>query len=373
MRIDPRSIVIRRRKRAKDGMEAGDMILRENTPATIGRKLHVADGSVYVNVGLSVRGSTKQFEISDVVDVETDANCGNVVFMADHGESDDQHAYEDQDTDVDEGEAEEQDTDDQDEVQDRDMYYNDGQPASSFNLPEEGVDVAELESIIESIRRQPGGFEAEFIKLPSGLTHPYTDSQIRDNKLKNKYNSYYPYDNNRVKLRALSNVPHSDYINASYVDSHEKQNYFIAAQAPTKVTLTDFWRMIWEQNCGQIIMLTNLVEAGKNKCKPYWDDSGSMDVGYFDVVVTEITDRADYTIRKIQVTQKKSKKCKAFDHYHFTSWPDHGVPKVLDLLEFFWLTRETPPSHPGPVLVHCSAGIGRTGTYIALHYPDRRD
>ncbi|XP_041374110.1 multiple epidermal growth factor-like domains protein 10 [Gigantopelta aegis] len=97
-------------------------------------------------------------------------------------------------------------------------------------------------------------------------------------------------------------------------------------------------------------MLTNLVEDGKHKCVPYWKDSGSMNVGYFDVVVKDVTERADYIIRKIQITNMKSKKCKIFDHYHFTSWPDHGVPKVLDLLEFFWLTRETSLSRPGPVL-----------------------
>ncbi|XP_041374096.1 receptor-type tyrosine-protein phosphatase alpha-like [Gigantopelta aegis] len=176
-----------------------------------------------------------------------------------------------------------------------------------------------------------------------------------------------PDNNNRVKLSPLPNIPHSDYINASYIDSYGQPNYFIASQAPNKVALPDFWRMIWEQDCGQIVMLTNLVEAGKHKCEPYWKDSESMNVGYFYVMVTEITERADYVIRKIKVTQKKSKKCKTFDHYHFTSWPDHGVPKVLDLLEFFWLTRESSPSRPGPVLVHCSAGIGRTGTYIALH------
>ncbi|XP_041374571.1 receptor-type tyrosine-protein phosphatase epsilon-like [Gigantopelta aegis] len=270
---------------------------------------------------------------------------------------------------VDQGESEVQQPDeDEEDIQDPNTCYNYVQPAApSFSLPEEGFDATELESIIESIRKQPGGFHAEYLKLPSGFSHPYSDSQISENRCKNRYAGYYPYDNNRVKLSALPNTSHSDYINASYVNAYEKPNYFIAAQAPNKLTLLDFWRMIWEQDCGQIVMLTNLEENGKHKCVPYWKDSGSMNVGYFDVVVKNITERADYIVRKIQITQTKSTKCKKFDHYHFTSWPDHGVPKVLDLLEFFWLTRETPPSRPGPVLVHCSAGIGRTGTYIALH------
>ncbi|XP_041374086.1 receptor-type tyrosine-protein phosphatase T-like [Gigantopelta aegis] len=332
-------IVFVRRRQANNKDRSEHTPLPEKTENPRERRPVAAYEHVYINVESPARYSTKTVEIND-----TDVS------------------------DVDEGEPEEQETDEEEEVKDADTYYNDVQPAPTpFSVPEGGFDVAELEDIIDNIRRQPGGFEAEFLKLPSGFKHPYTDSQIQENRCKNRFAGYYPYNNNRVKLSPLPNLPHSDYINASYVDAYEKTKYFIASQAPNNVTLPDFWRMIWEQDCGHIVMLTNLVEGGKHKCEPYWKDSGSMHVGLFDVVVKDIIERADYTIRKIQVTQKKSKKCKTFDHYHFTSWPDHGVPKVLDLLEFFWLTRETPPSRPGPVLVHCSAGIGRTGTYIALH------
>ncbi|XP_041374625.1 receptor-type tyrosine-protein phosphatase epsilon-like isoform X2 [Gigantopelta aegis] len=317
--------------------------LPENTENTPEEKHGAVEGPVYINVEPSARNSTENLEVNET-------NVSDVVPVVDGGEPEDQQ------------------TDEEEEVHDSNTYYNADQPAPPpFNLPEEGFDVSDLEGIIENIRNQPGGFDAEYLKLPSGFKHPYTDSQIPDNRCKNRFAGYYPYNNNRVKLSLLPNNSHSDYINASYVDAYGKPNYFIASQAPNKGTLPDFWRMIWEQDCGQIVMLTNLVEAGKHKCEPYWKDLGLMNVGYFDVVVKDITERADYTVRKIEITQRKSKKCKTFDHYHFTSWPDHGVPKVLDLLEFFWLTREIPPSRPGPVLVHCSAGIGRTGTYIALH------
>ncbi|XP_041374114.1 receptor-type tyrosine-protein phosphatase mu-like [Gigantopelta aegis] len=332
-------VFLRRRKQAKDDTTAGEPIVPENKPSTKERTHHAPDVSTYVNVELSSTNSAKRFEVNETFasDEITAVNTGEVRLVVDQEESEVQQPDEDEE-----------------DIQDPNTYYNDVQPAApSFILPEEGFDVTELRGIIESIREQPGGFHAEYLKLPSGFSHPYNDSQIPENRCKNRYAGYYPYDNNRVKLSALPNTPHSDYINASYVDAYEKPNYFIAAQAPNSVTLPDFWRMIWEQDCVQIIMLTNLVEAGKHKCVPYWRDSGSMEVGYVEVVVKDVTERADYIIRKIQITQTKSKKCKTFDHYHFTSWPDHGVPKVLDLVEFFWLTRDTPPSRPGPVLVHC--------------------
>ncbi|XP_041379648.1 receptor-type tyrosine-protein phosphatase T-like [Gigantopelta aegis] len=346
-------VFLRRRNRAQNDTKTDEPIIPETKASTRERKRHAPNVSTYVNVELSSTNFAKSFEVSKTFasDEVPFITAGEVALVVDQGQS----------------EVQLSDEDDED-IQDPNTYYNNVQPAvPSFSLPEEGFYVTELEGVIESIRNQPGGFQAEYVKLPSGFCHSYNDSQIPENRCKNRYAGYYPYDNNRVKLSALPNTPHFDYINASYVDAYEKPNYFIAAQAPNTGTLLDFCRMIWEQDCGQIVMLTNLVENGKHKSVPYWRDSGSMNVGYFVVVVTEVIERADYVVRKIQITHTKSKKCKTFDHYHFTSWPDHGVPKVLDLLEFFWLTRDTPPSRPGPVLVHCSAGIGRTGTYIALH------
>ncbi|XP_041346862.1 uncharacterized protein LOC121366509, partial [Gigantopelta aegis] len=144
------------------------------------------------------------------------------------------------------------------DVDEHDAYYN-----KTATLPEAGFNMSELETVIQRIRNQRGGFEAEFLKLPSGFKHPYAESQKPQHKGKNRFVGYYPYDNNRVVLSKLPNYPDSDYINASHVDAYNTKDYFIAAQAPREGTVVDFWRMIWEQDCGQIIMLTNFMEAGK--------------------------------------------------------------------------------------------------------------
>ncbi|XP_041357573.1 receptor-type tyrosine-protein phosphatase T-like [Gigantopelta aegis] len=244
---------------------------------------------------------------------------------------------------------------------------------SNFNLPVGGVVVSDLPRILEKIRNQPGGFETEYKKLPNGFSFPYDDSQISQNRSKNRFRGYYPYDNNRVILTMLPDVPYSDYINASFLDAYQGKDYFIAAQAffffflaPNKNTLPDFWRMMWEKECGHIIMLTKLVEATKAKCEPYWSDKKAITIGKFTVADIENEERSDFVYRKFCVTHIKSGKSKTFQQSHFISWPDHGVPNVHDFTEFMWRVRKTKPTLPGPVLVHCSAGIGRTGTYIAL-------
>ncbi|XP_041357574.1 receptor-type tyrosine-protein phosphatase T-like [Gigantopelta aegis] len=237
---------------------------------------------------------------------------------------------------------------------------------SHFSPPQGGFVVSDLPQVLEKIRNQPGGFETEYKKLPSGFNFPYTESQLPGNRGKNRFRGYYPYDQNRVVLTMLPEVPHSDYINASYLDSYSEKQHFIAAQAPNKNTLSDFWRMIWEKDCGNIIMLTNLVEDLKEKCQPYWSDTEMMTIGPFSIVVDEKQERVDVVYRKLSVSHKESGKSKTFQQLHFIAWPDHGVPNVHDFIEFMWRVRKTKPTLPGPVLVHCSAGIGRTGTYIAL-------
>ncbi|XP_048256541.1 receptor-type tyrosine-protein phosphatase alpha-like isoform X11 [Haliotis rufescens] len=230
------------------------------------------------------------------------------------------------------------------------------------------VSVDQLGERIKELQVPVGRFQAEFQKLSTTFTRPYKNSQLEENKGKNKYISYYPYDATRVVLKEVPDQPGSDYINASYIDGHSQPKAYIAAQAPNKKTLTDFWKMIWEQNCTQIVMLTNLKELGRVKCEAYWSDTSDMRVGDFIISVTDSKRRANWVVRELQVTETKTNTSRCFDHFHFTTWPDHGTPEETALTEFLWLVRTAPTIQHEALLVHCSAGVGRTGTYIAVDY-----
>ncbi|XP_046571697.1 receptor-type tyrosine-protein phosphatase T-like isoform X2 [Haliotis rubra] len=243
------------------------------------------------------------------------------------------------------------------------MYYNIGvAPAATV------VSVDQLGERIKELQVPVGGFQAEFQKLPTTFTRPYNDSQLEENKGKNKYISYYPYDATRVVLQELPDQPGSDYINASYINGYSQPKAYIAAQAPNRMTLTDFWRMIWEQNCTRIVMLTNLKELGRVKCVAYWSDTTDMNTGDFIISVTDSSIRANWVVRELQVTDRQTNTRRCFNQFHFTTWPDHGTPEEMALTEFLWLVRTSRTTQDDPLLVHCSAGIGRTGTYIALDY-----
>ncbi|XP_067677272.1 receptor-type tyrosine-protein phosphatase mu-like [Haliotis asinina] len=244
-----------------------------------------------------------------------------------------------------------------------DTYYNIASvPAVTL------VSVDQLHGRIQELQVPAGGFQAEYQKLPTTFTRSYNDSQLDVNKGKNRFNNYYPYDNTRVKLEKLPDKPGSDYINASFIDGYSQRRAYIAAQGPTEQTLTDFWRLIWEKNCTRIVMLTNLMEMGKVKCVTYWSGESDLTVGNFNIVVTNSSQRAHWVIRELQVTDTKTSTCRCFRQFHFTTWPDHGTPEETSLTEFLWLVRKGPHTKEDPLLVHCSAGIGRTGTYIAVDY-----
>ncbi|XP_050401227.2 receptor-type tyrosine-protein phosphatase epsilon [Patella vulgata] len=229
------------------------------------------------------------------------------------------------------------------------------------------IDVDELGRFLNGALIGDNNFKNMYKKLPSGISATFEISQIPENRSKNRFKGYYPYDYNRVILEFLPDKPHSDFINASYVDGFESQNYFIAAQGPTKKTVNDFIRMIWEKKCDKIIMLTKTYEQRKYKCERYWPDNEKEVFGDYELVVEEEKTRCDYTVRKItmkMVGSRKSNRSHTFFHYHFTSWPDHDVPGKTQLLDFLYYTRKY--SSQSSIIVHCSAGIGRTGTFIAV-------
>ncbi|XP_052065714.1 receptor-type tyrosine-protein phosphatase mu-like isoform X2 [Mytilus californianus] len=210
--------------------------------------------------------------------------------------------------------------------------------------------------------------EDEYKKIPYGVQHPTTKAQLKENLPKNRFKTTFPYDHTRVVLEPGHGIA-SDYINANYVDGFEKGKCYIASQGPVKHTINDHWRMIWQNNTRKIIMLTNLVEGPKRKCEQYWPEGGKP-ITYGNLVLTLLTEkeRAAYITREIQVEDKKTKEKRCIIQYHFTAWPDHGTPDPLYLVLFHKhvISDHTSTENNGPLLVHCSAGIGRTGTYIGL-------
>ncbi|XP_059832353.1 uncharacterized protein LOC132397544 [Hypanus sabinus] len=215
------------------------------------------------------------------------------------------------------------------------------------------------------------GFAEEYEELKSvGILQSTQVAQQPLNKPKNRYSNVLPYDISRVKL-SVTSEPSSDYINANFMPGYNSNREFIAAQGPLMTTVKDFWRMIWEHRVPAIVMLTKCVEQGRAKCEQYWPTERPLSIEDKVVTLTSEVTSEDWTIRDFSLVKNKSGEKKNVRQFHFTGWPDHGVPSTTGILiEFRNLVRQYIDQHQmsGPTVVHCSAGVGRTGTFISIDH-----
>ncbi|XP_067368925.1 receptor-type tyrosine-protein phosphatase C-like isoform X4 [Channa argus] len=214
-------------------------------------------------------------------------------------------------------------------------------------------------------------FLAEFQSIPR-IWSRYTVKEAKKscNASKNRYVDILPYDYNRVQLTSGNGEAGCDYINASFIDGYKESKKYIAAQGPKEDTVSDFWRMIWEQQSSIIVMVTRCEEGNRVKCAQYWP-SPDRETEIYEEFIVKLTSEdhcPDYTIRHLSLTNKREKNSeREVTHIQFLSWPDHGVPGEPQLL--LKLRRRVNAFKnlfSGPIVVHCSAGVGRTGTYMSI-------
>uniref|UniRef100_A0A3P8SLN4 protein-tyrosine-phosphatase n=1 Tax=Amphiprion percula TaxID=161767 RepID=A0A3P8SLN4_AMPPE len=213
------------------------------------------------------------------------------------------------------------------------------------------------------------GFSEEYEELaPIGTNQTQKAADLPDNQVRNRFKNVLPYDWCRVKLSTSNGT--SDYINASYMPGYNSNREYIASQGPLPSTVSDFWRMIWEQRVKGIVMVTNCTEGGKIKCERYWPaDSKPCLYGELLVTIRSEEQNLNWTMREFSVKHRNTSEERSVKHFHFTAWPDHGVPEGSEILiQFRGLVRRhiEKEGARAPTVVHCSAGVGRTGTIIAL-------
>ncbi|XP_039984091.1 receptor-type tyrosine-protein phosphatase C isoform X2 [Xiphias gladius] len=237
------------------------------------------------------------------------------------------------------------------------------------------VEPIAAEVLLEAYKRKLADegrlFLAEFQSIPRIFSrHTVKDAKKPCNVPKNRYVDILPYDYNRVQLTTGNGEAGCDYINASFIDGYKEAKKYIAAQGPKDETVSDFWRMVWEQQSSIIVMVTRCEEGNRVKCAQYWP-SPERETEIFEEFIVKLNSEdccPDYTIRHLSLTNKREKNSeREVTHIQFMSWPDHGVPGEPHLL--LKLRRRVNAFKnffSGPIVVHCSAGVGRTGTYIGI-------
>nr|XP_019951189.1 PREDICTED: receptor-type tyrosine-protein phosphatase delta isoform X28 [Paralichthys olivaceus] len=210
-------------------------------------------------------------------------------------------------------------------------------------------------------------FSQEYESIDPGQQFTWEHSNLEVNKPKNRYANVIAYDHSRVLLSAIDGIPGSDYINANYIDGYRKQNAYIATQGSLPETFGDFWRMIWEQRSAIIVMMTKLEERSRVKCDQYWPTRATETYGLIQVTLLDTVELATYCVRTFALFKNGSSEKREVRQFQFTAWPDHGVPEhPTPFLAFLRRVKACNPPDAGPMVVHCSAGVGRTGCFIVI-------
>ncbi|XP_050319811.1 tyrosine-protein phosphatase Lar isoform X3 [Bactrocera neohumeralis] len=230
------------------------------------------------------------------------------------------------------------------------------------------IPISEFANHIERLKANDNQkFSQEYESIEPGQQFTWDNSNYDYNKSKNRYANVTAYDHSRVQLPLMDGVIGSDYINANYCDGYRKHNAYVATQGPLQETFSDFWRMCWELKTTTIVMMTRLEERTRIKCDQYWPVRGTETYGQMFVTITETQELATYSIRTFQLCRQGFNERREIKQLQFTAWPDHGVPEhPAPFLQFLRRCRALTPPDSGPVVVHCSAGVGRTGCYIVI-------
>nr|XP_042706397.1 receptor-type tyrosine-protein phosphatase delta isoform X37 [Chrysemys picta bellii] len=203
--------------------------------------------------------------------------------------------------------------------------------------------------------------------IDPGQQFTWEHSNLEVNKPKNRYANVIAYDHSRVLLSAIEGIPGSDYVNANYIDGYRKQNAYIATQGALPETFGDFWRMMWEQRGATVVMMTKLEERSRVKCDQYWPSRGTETYGLIQVTLLDTVELATYCVRTFALYKNGSSEKREVRQFQFTAWPDHGVPEhPTPFLAFLRRVKTCNPPDAGPMVVHCSAGVGRTGCFIVI-------
>ncbi|KAK9980785.1 hypothetical protein ABG768_000372 [Culter alburnus] len=230
------------------------------------------------------------------------------------------------------------------------------------------VSVSELPAHIERMKANDNlRFSQEYESIDPGQQFSWEHSNLEINKPKNRYANVIAYDHTRVSLSNNDGVPGGDYINANFIDGYRRQGAYIATQGPMPDTFSDFWRMVWEQHTANIIMITKLEEKSRNKCDQYWPSRGTETYGLMQVSLLDTVELATYCVRTFALFKSGSGEKREVRQFQFTAWPDQGVPEhPTPFLAFLRRVKACNPPDAGPIAVHCSAGVGRTGCFIVI-------